>query len=69
MGGWIRTFREAVIESPFTWFLLALLALVDNHRKGVEIDRLCELAGSHDSHPSTASEKFYKICVDPQPDD
>lgn len=74
MSGWLTRFRKSVIENPFTWFLVVLFAFVEyaNYQKGVTIDRMCELTGSHEgsySHPSTAREELDTICVNRQADD
>jgi hypothetical protein len=60
--------RQSVLENPFAWLLLALLLFVEysNYKKGVIIDRVCELTGPHDaawSHPKNDREELDNICV------
>jgi hypothetical protein len=70
---WAETLRESVLTNPFTWLLLALFLFVEysNYRKGIVIDRVCELTGPHDFatfRPKNNREELDNICISRQLD-
>jgi hypothetical protein len=69
MRVWLAKFRDMVVKNPYAWLLLALFALAEynNYKKGVLLDRLCELTGPHDvgtGHPKNDREELDNICID-----
>jgi hypothetical protein len=65
---------QSIIENPLAWFLAASLAMVEyeSHQRGRDLDRVCELLGSHDAsygHPASPREEIDTICNSRQADD
>lgn len=65
---WTAKIREAVIENPYAWLLLGLFLLAEynNYKKGLLIDRMCELSGPHDVavySPKSDSQELDNICA------
>jgi hypothetical protein len=70
---WAARVRASVVENPYAWLLLALFLFAEysNYKKGVMIDRVCELTGPHDvatSHPKNDREELDNICISRQLD-
>jgi hypothetical protein len=70
----IASDRQSIIENPLAWFLVALLLVVEyeSHKRLRDLDRVCELFGSHDAsygHPATPREEIDTICNSWQTDD
>jgi hypothetical protein len=68
MKHWTTKLRESIIENPFAWILagLFLFAEYSNYKKGMDIQRVCELTGPHDvasNHPRNDKEELDSICI------
>jgi hypothetical protein len=64
--GILERFREG-LTNPLAWLLFAALAIAEygNYRRGIELDRVCELTGPHDvmtNKPASDREELDNIC-------
>lgn len=63
----LDTIRTGFIRNPIAWILVVLLCMAEygNYQRGRELDRVCELLGSHDvavMSPQTPNEEIDDIC-------